>query len=102
MFLVQVVVVFSEDHRCSPRKSIARPVLFVHAKLLIPNSISEISEMLDPRILWSSAERGESITDRLLSIFFCYVSSFFETIFLLIDNQLKPYLFRYRALVGVN
>jgi hypothetical protein len=44
-------------------KKISRLGLFVHAELLIPNSISEISEMLDPRILWSSAEREEFMTD---------------------------------------
>jgi len=52
--------------------------------------VSKNLEMLDPRILWSSAEWEESITDRLFSTFFCYVSSFFENTFILIDNQLKP------------
>ena len=42
------------------------------------------------------------MTDWLFSDFFGYVSSFFERIFILIDNYLKPYLFRYRVLVGVN
>jgi hypothetical protein len=96
------VVVLPKHHRSSPRKSTGRPGLLVHAKLLIPNSISEISEMLDPRILWSSAEIGDIMAVWLFSTKISFVSSFFETIFLLIDNQLKPYLFRYRALVGVN
>ena len=58
--------------------------------------------MPDLLILWSRAERGEFMTDWLFSDFFGYVSSFFERIFILIDNYLKPYLFRYRVLVGVN
>jgi len=43
--------------------------------------VSNIFELADPCVLGASAERGESITARLLSIVFCYVSSFFETIF---------------------
>ena len=57
--------------------------------------------MPDFLILWSRAERGEFMTDWLFSDFFGYVSSFFESIFILIDNYLKPYLFRYRVLVGL-
>ena len=46
--------------------------------------------MPDLLILWSRAERGEFMTDWLFSDFFGYVSSFFERIFILIDNYLKP------------
>ena len=57
--------------------------------------------MLDLLMLSSRAERGELMTDWLFSDLFSYVSSFIERIFFLIDNYLKPYLFRYRALVGL-
>jgi hypothetical protein len=84
------VVVFSEDHRCSPRKSIARPVLFVHAKFLSQNSISDIFEIFHWEIIWSSAEKRDFMTEFQFSTKISFVSSFFETIFFLIDNQLKP------------
>ena len=58
-------------------------------------------EILDPRILWPKAERGDFMTVLLFSTKISYVSSFFESIFILIDNYLKPYLFRYRVLVGL-
>ena len=57
--------------------------------------------MLDQLMLRPGFERGEFMADYLFSAFFICVSSFFEGIFILIDNYLKPYLFRYRVLVGL-
>jgi hypothetical protein len=85
-----VVVVFPEDHRSHPQKSIERPGLVIHAKLLTPSSISNIFEIIHWCILGCGAERGDIMTVWLFSTKISFVSSFFETIFLLIDKQLKP------------
>jgi len=75
-----VVVVLPDDHRSSPQKSVARPGLFVHAKLLSPNSISDIFEIFRREMFWSSAERTDFMTDLLFFTKICCVSSFFESI----------------------
>jgi hypothetical protein len=75
-----VVVVLADDQACSPRKSVSRLGLFAHAELLSLRSTSDIFEIFHWKIFWSSAERGDFMTDLQFSTKICCVSSFFESI----------------------